>query len=153
MLEINRACICACTFDNCNFLYKKYLYLFYYLSRTIFNLEIVESIWQINEKMVYEWFFVEEAFERWMVELCHHKRLIWMLSPYNIFLVKEEKVYSVLKFKGNLISMQHWIVDIVFLKKKMVDIVICFTFSIWLCPRNLRRLLLDVPYLIRLDIN
>lgn len=36
----------------------------YYLSGTIFNLEIAESVRQISEKMVHEWFFVEEAFER-----------------------------------------------------------------------------------------
>lgn len=143
MLEINRACIYECTFDNCKFYIRNIcIYFIIYLGQFL-----ILKLWKVFGKLMKKWsmngFFVEEAFERWIVELCHHKRLIWMLSPYNIFLVKVEKVYSVLKFKGNLISIKHWI----------VDIVICFTFSIWLCPRNLRRLLLDVPYLIRLDIS
>lgn len=106
MLEINRACIYACTFDNCNFYIRNIcIYFIIYIGQFVI-LKLWKVFGKLMKKMVYEWFFVEEAFERWIVELCHHKRLIWMLSPYNIFLVKEEKVYSVLKFKGDLISME-----------------------------------------------
>ena len=85
-------------------------------------------------------FFLEEAFETWIAEFCHHKRQIWIwiLLSYNICLVKEKKVDSVLKFKVKFISLEHWI----------VHIVIWSTLSVWWCPRNLRRLHLDVSYLI-----
>ena len=59
--------------------------------------------------------FFFEAFEMWIAEFCHHKRQIWIwiLLSYNICLVKEKKVDSVLKFKVKFISLEHWIVHIV----------------------------------------